>query len=108
MLDHNAKQTLKLGIAYIALVLGIVLFVLVCSTPASAQPLVDKSKYEYVALCELNDISYVIYGDDVTIGGYQEGFIVHAPVMVNSITLEETKIGKKIYLSRTRCFLLEK
>lgn len=108
MLDHNTKQILKLGAAYIALVVGIIMFVIVCSTPASAQPLVDETKYEYTALCELNDISYVIYGNDVSVGGYQEGFILHSPVMVNTLTREEVRIGKKIYLSRTRCFLLEK
>lgn len=108
MLKHKTKQIWMLAAVYVALVVGTILFVLVFSTPASAQPLIGKNKYEYTALCEINDINYVIYGDDVSIGGYEEGFVIHAPVMVNRLTGKEEKIGKKIYLSRSKCFLLEK
>jgi len=104
MLDNNVK----LAIAYAAIVVCIILFALVFAPTASAQPLIDKTKYQYTALCEINDINYVIYGDDVSIGGYEEGFVIHAPVMVNRLTGREEKIGKKIYLSRSKCFLLEK
>lgn len=109
MFDHNTKQALKLGAAYIALVIGIVMFFIVCSTPASAHPKFDTGKqFKYVAVCEMSDVTRSYYSNDVTTGGYQEGFVMHYPYKVNAITGETTKLGKRLELSRSRCFLLQR
>ncbi|AZU99689.1 hypothetical protein SBP1_gp097 [Vibrio virus vB_VspP_SBP1] len=107
MLSHNAKQTLKLGAAYIAIVWSIIMFVIVCSTPASAHPkFISDSKYKYVVVCEHNDITYTYYTNKVN--DWDVNFVLTEPITINEITREETKLGEQLVVSNVNCMLLKK
>lgn len=108
-MSHNAKQAIKFGIIYIALVLSAVMFFLVCSTPASAHPkFTSGEQFKYVAVCEMNDSTYTYYSNDVVTAGYHESFVMHYPYQLNTITREVNKLGKRLELSRSRCLLLQR